>query len=65
MYFRKLLLEKMLYDPGPKEYPLKEVLFETMCMKSKDVTQSIPKFIKRTLGILRRDANEMRKQKGE
>jgi len=27
MYFRKLLLEKMLADPGPKGMPLKEALF--------------------------------------
>jgi hypothetical protein len=65
MYFRKLLLEKMLYDPGPKGYPLKEALFETMCIKSEDVKKSVPKFIKRALGMLRRDANEMRKEKGE
>jgi hypothetical protein len=31
MYFRKLLLEKMLDDPGPKGMPLKEALFETLC----------------------------------
>ena len=34
MYFRKLLLEKMLADPGPKGMPLKDALFETMCHKS-------------------------------
>jgi hypothetical protein len=30
-------------------------------MKSEAVKLSIPKFIKRALGMLRRDANEMRK----
>ena len=65
MYFRRLLLEKMLADPGPKGMPLKDALFETMCHKSNDVKISIPKFIKRALGMLRRDANGMRKLKGE
>jgi len=36
-----------------------------MCHKSNDVKNSIPKFIKRALGMLRRDANGMRKIKGE
>ena len=57
MYFRRLLLEKMLADPGPKGMPLKDALFETMCFKSKDVSISIPKFVKKALGMLRRDAN--------
>jgi hypothetical protein len=34
-------------------------------MKNEAAKQSIPKFIKRALGMLRRDANEMRKQKGD
>lgn len=33
MHYRKLLLEKMLKDPGPKGYPLKEALSETLCDK--------------------------------
>ena len=61
MHYRKLLLEKMLNDPGPKGYPLKDALFETCCAKDKDVNKSIPKFIKKSLGILRRDANEIRR----
>jgi transposase len=34
IHFRKILLEKMLRDPGPKAYPMKEALFETLCDKS-------------------------------
>ena len=65
MLYRKLLLEKMLLDPGPKRKPLNEALLETLSQKKEDVKKSIPKFVKKALGMLRRDANNLRKQKGE
>ena len=65
MLYRKLLLKKMLRDPGPKGSPLKDALFETLCKKEDDVKISIPKFIRKALGMLRRDANSLRRQKGE
>ena len=64
-HFRKVLLRKMLDDPDPKSLPMKEALHETLCAKAADVNVSIPKFIKKALGMLRRDANEIRKQNGE
>ena len=54
----------MLAGAGVRENPLKEALFETLCAKEKAVKQSIPKFIKKALGMLRRDANEIRRQNG-
>ena len=33
LHYRKLLLDKMLKDPGPKGMPLKDALFETFCDK--------------------------------
>ena len=61
--FRALLLEKLLNGPGAKDNPLKDALHETFVMT--DVTESIPRYIKKALGILRRDANEIRRQNGE
>ena len=55
----------MLRGALVKEPVLKDALFETFCAKEKEVKESIPKFIKKALGMLRRDANEMRKLKGE
>ena len=52
----------MLNGAGTKDYPLKEALFETLCAKENDVKISIPKFIKKSLGIIRREANEIREQ---
>jgi len=43
--------------------PLLEALHETFLMT--DVSQSIPRFIKKALGMLRRDANEIRRENGE
>ena len=54
----------MLAGAGVKEMPLKAALFETFCAKQEDVKQSIPKFIRKSLGMLRREANEIRKQNG-
>ena len=51
----------MLKDPGPKDNPLKAAVHETFCAKNESVKTSIPKFIKKSLGMLRRDANEFRK----
>ena len=56
-HFRRVLLEKMLAGAGVKETPLKDALFETFCAKANDVKESIPRFIKKSLGILRREAN--------
>ena len=58
------MLDKMLAGAGVKETPLKDSLFETFCSKQEDVKQSIPRFIRKSLGMLRRDANEIRKQNG-
>ena len=63
-HYRRVLLEKMLAGAGVKENPLKDSLFETFCAKEKAVKQSIPKFIKKALGMLRREANEIRSQNG-
>ena len=63
-YFRRVLLGKMLDGAGVKENPLKEALFETFCAKEQAVKLSIPKYIKKAQGMLRRDANEIRRQNG-
>ena len=55
----------MLDDPGSKGTPLKDSLSQTFREKHEDATKSIPKFVKKSLGMLRRDANEIRKQNGE
>jgi hypothetical protein len=55
----------MLDEPGYKGTPLKEAVFETLCFKENAVKQSIPKFIKKSLGIIRREANQRRKENGE
>ena len=55
----------MLAGAHPKDTPLKESLFETFCAKNNDLQRSIPKFIKKSLGILRRDANEIRRKRNE
>ena len=49
----------MLSEPGPKSTPLLDALRETFIMT--DTTESIPRFIKKAQGILRRDANEIRR----
>ena len=54
----------MLAGALPKDQPLKDALFETFCRKQNEVKLSIPKFVKKALGMLRRDANEIRKQNG-
>ena len=52
----------MLAGAPVKSDPLKEALFETLCAKENEVKISIPKFIKKSLGIIRREANEIREQ---
>ena len=64
-HYRRVLLEKMLAGPAVKACPLKDALFETFCAKQDDVKKSIPRFIKKSLGMLRREANAIRKQNGE
>ena len=59
-HFRALLLDKMLQGPGVKGTPLLDALHETFVMT--DTSQSIPRFIKKAMGILRRDANEIRRE---
>ena len=51
----------MLDGPLPRDTPLKDALFETFCTLSKDVKESIPKYIHKALRILRREANEIRR----
>lgn len=53
----------MLIGAHPNSKPLKDALFETFCDKKEHVKVSIPKFIKKSLGMLRRDANKIRKNK--
>ena len=55
----------MLDGADPKGTPLKDALFETFVAKHNDATKSIPKFVKKSLGMLRRDANEIRKYNGK
>lgn len=50
----------MLKGAGVKEPVLKDALFETLCFKEESLKLSIPKFIKKALGMLRREANEIR-----
>ena len=58
-HFRAVLLDKMLKGPGSRDTPLKDAMLETFNMT--DVSESIPRFIKKALGMIRRDANEIRK----
>ena len=58
-HYRAILLAKMLEGPGTRETPLKDALFETFTMT--DVSESIPRYIKKARGMLRRDANEIRR----
>ena len=55
----------MLRGAGIKEPVMKDALFETFCAKQNEVKLSIPRFIKKALGMLRREANAIRKQNGE
>ena len=55
----------MLRGALVKEPVLKDALFETFCAKEKEVKESIPKFIKKALGMLRREANKIRRQNGK
>ena len=52
-------MRRMLDDPGPKDTPLKDALHETF--NNLNVNESIPKYIKKSLGILRRHANDIRR----
>ena len=53
------MLDKMLKGPGNHDTPLKDALLETF--QYTDVSESIPRFIKKALGMLRRDANDVRR----
>jgi hypothetical protein len=48
----------MLECPNQKATPLKDALFETF--NQVPVKASIPRFVKKSIGMLRRDANEIR-----
>ena len=52
----------MLDGADPKGTPLKDALFETFCSKADDMKESIPKLVKKSLRILRREANEIRRE---
>ena len=54
----------MLEGAHPKSTPLKDPLHLTLCAKAEQVKTSIPKFIKKSLSILRRYANEIRRKNG-
>ena len=58
--YRQLLLDKMLQGAGVKSQPLKAALHEALVMT--EVNKHIPKYIKKAMGMLRRDANHIRKQ---
>ena len=57
--FRALLLDKMLQNPEPKATPLVDAMFETFTMT--DVSKAVPRFIRKALHILRREANTIRR----
>ena len=57
--YRAILLDKMLKNPDPKATPLKDTMFEVFTMIY--VSQAIPRFIKKALGMLRREANAVRR----
>ena len=50
----------MLAGALPNEWPLKDALHQTFNEKLNEVKLSIPKFIKKSLGMIRREANEIR-----
>ena len=64
-YFRKRLLDEMLKDPSPKDTPLNDALHDTFNARFHQAQLSIPRFIKKALKLLRRHANEIRKENGE
>ena len=55
----------MLKTPSTNSTPLKDALFETMTMLYNPIKETIPKYIKDALALLRQDANEIRKERGE
>jgi hypothetical protein len=55
----------MLKTPEYKSTPMKDALFETFCDKANEVKFSIPKFVKKALGMIRREANEIRRENEE
>ena len=57
--FRAILLDKMLQNPDPKSTPMVDAMLETFAMT--DVSSAIPRFIWKALHILRREANDIRK----
>ena len=52
-------MDKMLQNPDPKSTPMVDAMLETFAMT--DVSSAIPRFIWKALHILRREANEIRK----
>ena len=56
---------KMLDDPGPRSQPMKDALFETLCEKEQATAIAIPRYIKKSQGMLRRKANAIREARGE
>ena len=58
--YRPILLNKMLQFPSNKATPLKDALLETFAMT--EVSELIPKIIKKAQGMLRRDANAIRNE---
>ena len=55
----------MLEFPEAKSSPLKDALFQTFCDKSKELKLSIPKFIKKSLKFIRKEANKIREEQEE
>ena len=55
----------MLRGAGVKEPALKDALRETFIAKAGEVKLSIPRFIKKSLGMLRREANAIRRYNEE
>jgi hypothetical protein len=49
----------MLKGPDRHETPLNDALFETFT--NTNVAESIPRYIRKAVGMLRRDANEIRR----
>ena len=48
----------MLKDPQPKDQPMKKAMDEVFLMQ--DTSKLIPKIIKKSLRLLRREANAIR-----
>ena len=61
-YYRNVLLDKMLKCPTSREQPMRDAMRETL--QGVDALESIPKYIRKAQHILRRAANQIRRDRG-